>query len=594
MNPRLRTFLALIALLGPPVGCGEEPISPSPTAPARPAAPASESIAVAGPAASRAMFQTAITFGPLDGGSWGTNVTFKWSSPGASHFRWALLTALEYSQDTGQPFTTAAAVAWADTLRFHPDPNGGYDLTRPAWNETQDFAARFVDLPEFAPNGQRHLYLFAVRAVDRSGIENLSVPNTFRRFAVNRSLTGSVISLVSDVAGTWRSGSPIGTREVFVGDGGLRFEWSAVPGPSQTPVLAYSFALDDSTTWAPFSPDLTSWPRGDDVWRATPGPHTFWVRAVDEGGFVSILEARLDVFPGPRACAPPDRDVLVVLDTNPLTMISNGYWPSSYETVERALADIWFAGYDHRVFQTHGDTAPAAADLGCASSIFWFHSALAGDGDHSVLEGFHRGPFADPDRHVLLSSYLAAGGNLFLCGLQPVQAMRYFEVLGNPQLQTLPVLFDRTLTDPTFAPHWAATRLGIGRIVSSIGGVVTPQTRLAVATSSWGEYPDLPFDPLRWPGGPTVGGFGFYDRDVRPLAGSGAEVAYTADATGIPVAIRRLTSPGVNGNVFFLALHPYFVLQPSFLQLVDAVMADFGETPALGSRRSEGVAPGSR
>jgi hypothetical protein len=560
--------LGAAALLAFFSGCGDEPSSISPASPGAAAVAGASSL-------SAATFQTSITFGPFDGGTWGPDVTFEWSSPGADRFRWTLLTKEEFETDTGLPFTTLGVIAWADTLAFHPDLAGGYDKTRPAWIESRDFRARIADLPRFTGGGQQHLYCFAVRAVDRVEVEDLAVPRNFRVFTVSP-LGGPRIFLVSDLGGVWNQGDPVLPREVFVGDG-MRFEWSALPGVSQTPVKAFSFALDDTTKWAPLSGDLTSWPRGDDVWRAAPGPHTFWVKAVDEGGFTSVLEAQLDVHAGPRACAPADRDVLVVLDTNPITMVTTyGIWPMQYEVIERALADIWFAGYDYRVFETHGTTAPSAADLDCASSVFWFHGASAGDGDNSVLTMLHRGgSTVEPDRATFLSSYVAAGGNLFLCGVQPVQAMRYFgRIQGAPQFQQIPVWFERTLTDPFYFPHWAATRLGIGRINASVGNTFPSgqsPLRLSVATSSLpGEYPDLAFDPLRWPDGPVQGGFGFYDRDVVPLAGSGAEVAYTVNATGLPVAVRRLTDPGVNGNTFFLGLHPYFVIEPSFVQLMRA------------------------
>lgn len=579
-------FLAALLALSLSWGCGESPESVSPIAPekAAPAGPGSEAL------------RTSITFGPFDGSSWGPNVMFRWSSPGASRFRWTLVTREEYVEDTGLPFTTAGVIAWADSLTFHPDGNGGYDTSRPAWIESRDFVARMGPLEEFEPGGARHLYCFGVRAVDHGGLEDLQVPWNFRRFTVTTSLAGPRIFLSSDVAGSWRTGDPVSPHEVFVGDG-IRFEWRAAPGQSGTPVRGFSFAVDDTSHWAPLSGDLVSWPRGDDVWRPAPGPHAFWVKAVDESDFVSVLEARLDVFAGPRSCAPGDRDVLVVLDTDPVSLITSyGVLPIGYEAIERALVDTWFAGYDYRVFETHGVDIPSAADLDCASSVFWIHSSSAGDGDDSVLESLHRGGSLTPDPQVLLPSYVAAGGNFFLCGVQPVEAMRYFRRPdGPPFIQQIPIVFSRTLTDTSLVPHWAATRLGIDRINATVGNTFAqPALRLSVATSELpGSYPDLLFDPLRWPDGPVQGGFGFYDRDVQPLTGSGAEIAYTVNDTGLPLAVRNLHGPGLNGSTFFLGLHPYWVQEPELVQLLQAVLADFGET-MVGPAPRAAASSGSR
>jgi hypothetical protein len=128
-------------------------------------------------------------------------------------------------------------------------------------------------------------------------------------------------------------------------------------------------------------------------------------------------------------------------------------------------------------------------------------------------------------------------------------------------------------------PHWAATTLGIDRISESIGNTdfSALEFRMSRAKSKVSGYPDLNFDPLTWPQGPIRRGFGFYDRGITPIPGSGTEVIYTFNDSNLPVGVRRLTAPGVNGNTVLLALHPYFVERPAFRSLVRAVLTDFGE-----------------
>ena len=61
------------------------------------------------------------------------------------------------------------------------------------------------------------------------------------------------------------------------------------------------------------------------------------------------------------------------------------------------------------------------------------------------------------------------------------------------------------------------------------------------------------------------------------MPNAGTEVIYQANDTNLAVGVRRLTSPGPNGNTVYLGLHPYFVERPAFRDLVRAVLTQFGE-----------------
>lgn len=520
---------------------------------------------------------TEIVFGPQHLGLWGPDVEFRWTDRLADFHRWALTSVGEYRDDHGgqPPANLGELIAWVDTLQFHVLPGGGYDPNDPVWTETEEQMVLLPGLPASAPGDP---YLFAVRGRSHAGEEDLVVVRNTRAFEVRTTLDGPRIVLSSNVAGVWRTGDPPEVRGIFAGDG-LHFQWSATPGPSGAPVTGFSFAVDDTSSWLPFS-DQTEWPTGGALWFPDTGPHSFFVRAIDAAGFIEVLEAGLQVYAGPWACPPENRTILVVLDTDPGSLIAEGIWPTDYPTVERALVDDWLAGYEYQVFETMGVTAPDAAVMDCASTIVWLHSSSVFDGDPSVLQDFHTGT------SNVLRSWNASGGNLLLCGIQPTQAMRYFQpVDGSPPiLQQYPIVFEQTLNDTTLLPHWAAVQLGVARVNESFGNTFAPQYapfRMSVATSAVvsgpNPYPDLPFDPLTWPDGPNQGGFGYHDRDIVPL--SGAEVAYTFNDTGLPAGVRRLTAPGVFGNCVFLGFHPYFVERPAFRALVQALMSDFGEVP---------------
>jgi hypothetical protein len=162
-------------------------------------------------------------------------------------------------------------------------------------------------------------------------------------------------------------------------------------------------------------------------------------------------------------------------------------------------------------------------------------------------------------------------------------------------------VFRNTLADPDLVPHWAATLLGIARIEETIGitqGESQAANRLRVARSRASGYPDLEFDPLTWPQGPVVRGFGFYDRGIVPLAGDpgypDAEVLYTFNDDERSIAIRRPSpdGPGIHGNVVVLGFHPYFLDRPQARAMIRAVLRDFGETPRGALAASTGGSPG--
>ncbi|MGQ0722185.1 MAG: hypothetical protein ACT4PE_11540 [Candidatus Eiseniibacteriota bacterium] len=528
---------------------------------------------------------TTIDFGPRSGGSWGTSVEFEWTGEDDDgvvvSYRRALATARQFVWDGQSPYTTQKFLRWIDTLTYVPIGPGQYKDSL-IWEATPVDSVVYPEIPIFDDTGAQNLYVFAVRAVDDAGAEEriITVPENARIFSVQTNLNGPRIFLTSNTAGRWGSGSPADARGVIAGSG-LRFRWRAVPGQSGAPVAGYSFAVEDTSEWSPFSLSSTEWPPqipGDPeaLWFPDKGPHAFFVRAIDLGGFVTALAARLEIFDGPQFCDETAQFLLVVLDTEVGSLEQSSVVPINYSIVERALIDYWFEGYSYQVFETRGQEEVAVSYQNCATSTVWLLSGAVNDADAAVINSYHQDP-PNP-----LPSYVASGGNLFLVGVQPSQALRYFERVEEPvpSLQNYPVVFSITLTDTTYAPHWMATHFGIARVNESIGNTNTgglASVRLARARSQVPEYPDLVFDPLTWPQGPSLRGFGYYDRDIVPMPNSGTEVIYTVNDTNLACGVRRLTTPGPNGNTVFVGLHPYWVERPAFRELVRAVLTQFGE-----------------
>jgi hypothetical protein len=396
---------------------------------------------------------------------------------------------------------------------------------------------------------------------------------------------GPLVRVLSNIAGRWNSAEPYAIRDVFVGEG-FHFTWSATPQAGEE-IAGYSYAWNDSSTWSAFSLETVDFPAqipGDpeELYVPSPGNNGLYVRAIDTAGAIRILTASLRVFSGPRACPEEDRFILAVLDTDPNSLIDDGIWPRHYRVVERELVQFLFAGYAFQVHETYGSDPPRLDQMNCASTTFWLHSANPQNNDSSVLLNFHRRLPASEQtvKFNFLPSYIRSGGNLLLCGIQPVQAMRYFdEVEGGPQFQLdFPIDFCSTLDDPSLVPHWAPENLGICSIENSISqGPGRPVLSLASSQITGGPhpYPDLPFDPLSIPNGGIEGGFRYFDTGIEPT--SDAEVIYKDAATGEAVGIRKLVAPGLNGNTIYLGFHPYFIQKSAFRNFLRAAMADFGE-----------------
>jgi hypothetical protein len=491
----------------------------------------------------------------------------------------ALVGSYEFEYEFGRPPTGPELIAWIDTLTFRPLPSGEPSDER-VWIPT---VADSVLYPNLQP--REGVYAFAVRAIDNAGAKEriLTVGDNVRTFGVQPDQDGPRITLVSNVAGVWRSGELESVRDVFAGQG-IRFTWSAVPGLSGIPVAGFSHSIEDTSNWTAFTLNDVEWPEQienapPNLWFPPPGTHKFFVRAVDAAGFVRVLAATLRAFPGPRFHTASELYVLAVLDTDVTTLTQEGIWPVAYPEVERSMVEYFFEGFNFQIHETRaGDERPRVPVLDFASSVFWMHSGDVFNFDSTTLVNYHRSNLS-PN---ILPSYISSGGNLFLCGIQPTNAMKFFEDVdeANPVEQAYPVQYLLTFQDPSLVDHWAYVNLGISEVEDSILNLdhlpVLPGAKSTI-TEGKNPYPDLPFDPLTIPGGPTFGGFKFYDIGVHPSPD--AEVIYEHPETGSPLGVRKLTSPGVNGNTVFLGFHPYFVRKSAFRELLRAVFADFGEFP---------------
>ncbi len=527
---------------------------------------------------------------------WGSRVVFYWNSSDddgtVESYKYALTSVYDYARITGDTFPNVGEIIdWLDTLTYYPRPGGGFFEDSLVWRDTEEDSVAFENV--ITTFGSPNSVIFGVRAIDNAGAEEVVLERNANVvvFNVDRAANGPVITINSNIIGTWRNSTPRTPRGVFA-TSGIRFNWRATPGPSGSEVAGFRYAVDDTSDWTPYSLNNEEYPvqvseDGPDLWFPDGGPHTFFVESIDRAGFSSVLPVNLRVFEGPQFCPGEDRYILVVTDTNPGALIQDSrVFPASYREVERSLISYYFEDYNIQLHETVSNVPPEVNQMDCASSMFWFLSTDAGADDPSVLESYHDAP---PN---VLPSYIASGGNLFICGIQPLNAVRYFEDNEGQTREegNTPVIFSSSIQDTSVVDHWMTTQFGISQIDQTVDIVdaLDPSLRVARAHSlvrtGPNPYPDLNFDPLSWPNGPQYRGFAFYDRGIQPVLRSDstqvAQPIYAVDDENGPVmAVRKLTSPGPQGNTMYVGFHPYFVDKAAFRQFLRAVLTDFGEFP---------------
>jgi hypothetical protein len=264
-----------------------------------------------------------------------------------------------------------------------------------------------------------------------------------------------------------------------------------------------------------------------------------------------------------------------VLDTDPTTLQDAGVWPEDYIDIERSLITYFLSGVDFNIHETRGFIEPSPAMFSSASSVLWFHSADVFNFDSSVLSTWHE----TGEGWNLPASYVKSGGNFLLCGIQPVNALRWLEQSDAQEptyLIQLPAGFAETLDDPALIPHWVAGELRVAEIQSTVPNFsLSPVIGLLESQVTGGEnpYPNLEFDPLTLPDGHDRGGFPYYDSGI--LGRTDAETLYRDTKTGESLGVRRLSRSGDEGSVVVLGFHPWFLQKSQFRTMLQAVLEDF-------------------
>ncbi|MBZ0267542.1 hypothetical protein K8I85_05260 [bacterium] len=499
-----------------------------------------------------------ITFGPVHLGVWGTFVRVEWEAdPAALHYEYAFTSFYDFAADTGDttPNSVSVLIAWMDSATVIPG------TAEPMWNETSGTLVEFPDAVDTAHDPNK--LIFGVRSIYDGDRAPLAVAQNLIVFDVDSSLAGPRVTISSNY-GECRNLFSAQTPTAMISPD-LRFEWETSPGPTQLPAVMTEWSIDDGP-WMPstLGPDHGAYPESEtEFWHPEPGPHQLLVRATDPMGLQDTTSFPIEVV------AAEGRGILVVRDTNASSLVP--FVPPFFDIVEEAAVRAWLGGhYSYDIHATHGFTPPTPEQLAAASTVIWL--VTAGDQDPTVLGDAMIGyPFSS-----LLESWRRSGGNLILCGTQPSGALRYFRhSCSSVDWASFPIRFDQT-ESPDYVRHFALDGLGLkeigGTVLNAFNGEWPP---LAAAAAERPHFPDLHFDPLKWPNGTATGGFGCYDGDLVPYGS--ADVLYTLNETERPIALADFRGRGRRGSSVFLAFHPYYMNAAEAGALFDVVLSRVGE-----------------
>lgn len=416
---------------------------------------------------------------------------------------------------------------------------------------------------------------------------------------------------------------------IFVGTS-ARFRWTQLPpgaGLTPPPLAGWRYAIDDPTALSPLSLNTTSYPDStDEPWFPDPGSHQFFLQAVDRGGGIDEGVFQFVVSQGPVHSDPPAPKRILLVDDNGRggagdqcynewsglgadsdvreTANPTGFW---YQVLDGYQWTEWDTQQLHR--------APGVPTVDKYTTIIWT-SGLPVRTDFSYLREHLFRPRAE-----YLSSYVRAGGNVVLVGMNPLFSMMIrgaasagegSDVCGIGPDKGRWLIFDPSLcglsADEAF-PHFLFTRLGVRRMRVP----VSSSTTAADSLFQYGQIDRVVrgCDPLVPPA------LGLFDRhlavdsikaggDVDALANAVDWVpcANVTDAFGLedwvvplyyldakdslidpPNAImsmyadgnlnpRRPASDPEWGKVVFLGMNPFFLQVPDATWYFERVLTD--------------------
>ena len=433
------------------------------------------------------------------------------------------------------------------------------------------------------------LHRFEVWSIDDLGA--LDPTPAEREFICNPEFAGAPLCVRTNFLGNRRFRGPVWPPrydvpiDIFEGEE-LVFDWYVEDeGYSSCPVLGFSYAFDDTSTWCEsFSMDDTHFEVSPGV-----GEHALYVAAMDaswvltRGKFaINVVETGLDDY----ILVVDDYDVW---ETNPM-------WGTDAD--RDAFYDTLTAGYVRPRYQW--DPAehiveglprpPDVAALANASTVIWYCDystpTLA-----ALFEPYMMG-------YTELAGYVRAGGNLILCGYEAAQS-----IIGEPYPITI------SESDTTPGRVFAREHLRVRRVLNTgsnanpdapwsygycflgavPGGTGIPDDRIVDLSPMYidsvgvGGYPE----PGKWwpyaaPPMPNYDrcGMGRIDAfepfDGHPIETHVMDTTINSEFEGRTCVMLSATGTD-RGNVFYLGFPLYYLQTPQVKAVFDKILPMFGE-----------------
>ncbi|NIM19239.1 MAG: hypothetical protein GTO51_02560 [Candidatus Latescibacteria bacterium] len=299
-------------------------------------------------------------------------------------------------------------------------------------------------------------YMFAVQAKDEAGAVTpvFDERHNARRVVISCRPTGPMLTVRNPYIGTLRSAwitEAYSIVDVFAGIP-LAFEWTATAESYGGKVLDYRYGWDitdfnDDDQW---DIDWTPFPcRSCRVlspsWTFYFGTHTFHVEAIDNAGFKSRINIKINFFP-----VTMERDLLVVDDYEEEPAVcglvrSNGampcddehdaFWVGLMQNIEgfNPLIDLievstnnplpltTLAQYKSVVWDAYGGYAKLTSKLPFLYDVIKFRYEDP------------KAPIIGKIEANMLALYLAVGGHVMICGEQPMTMVINRQLVPNPK-----------------------------------------------------------------------------------------------------------------------------------------------------------------
>jgi|GEM_PF-6776576 len=204
---------------------------------------------------------------------------------------------------------------------------------------------------------------------------------------------------------------PDAVSEVFRGVE-IAFSWTADASAYGATIVAYRYALEDTTHWSPWYVGGTRYPDDGSSFVPTAGNHAIYVQALDDAGTVSLCYLKYYVEPGPTTGL--TMPVLVVDDSqfSGLAAAAGGWIPGEADAVESEFFEGILEGYDYLEWDCLSrQAAPPVSLVGRCRTVIWYVDDCDGSGENALSEVFRGTRYLD--------SYVQVGGNLILFGTIP-------------------------------------------------------------------------------------------------------------------------------------------------------------------------------